>query len=520
MEPEKALFARKTSGLIRSISGRDALIYNVVFMAPMSVFIYGVWASVTFPGTDLPLTALMCIPLGIVIGLFYSIYSVSMPRSGGDYVWVSRVIHPAIGFAINFFMFINVLSLVGTEIPWIIDYAITPYLMMTGDASTIAFISTPGFKFALSLLYYLALALIIAFGAKVAMKACLVSFAFILMGLTVFAVACIVAGPTGFQSNFNEFSGMNYDSVVQTAISNGWPGLNMAATMLGIQFTMINFLGFTSSVYISGEVKDVRKTQLMAVVGSVIIFGLLTWIAYATAYYAMGGDLIGSISYLAVIGDPSYNLPMLPFFTYLFMYVTRNTTVAALMYIGWIFMPLSAGLTYMFIAVRLLFAWSFDRVLPTAIAKIDRRFNTPYIALIITVIVAIIYQILWIYTALMSFFSYLVFGWMIMQIVTGISAIIFPIRRKDIFEKSPDIVKRKIGPIPVLTILGILTIIISIWLGYASMGPAFIGVINFSTFGFTIGTFVVALIIYAISAAYNAHKGLPLGLTFKEVPPE
>ncbi len=520
METERTVFARKASGLIRSISGTDALIYNIVFMAPMSVFIYGVWASVIFPGTDLPLTALLSIPLAIIIGLFYAIYSISMPRSGGDYVWVSRVIHPAIGFMINFFLFINVLSLVGTEIPWIIDFAVTPYLMMTGNTSTIAVVATPEFKFALSMLYYLGCALLIAFGARVAMKACIASFAMILMGLAVFAVSCLAAGPMGFQSNFDQFSGMNYSEVIQTAISNGWPGLNIQATMLGVQFTFINFLGFTSSVYISGEMKDVRRTQLLAIVGSAIIFGFLTWIAYATAYYSIGGDLIGAISYLAVIEDPSYNLPMLPFFTYLFMYVTRDPTVAALMYIGWSFMPLSAGLTYMFIAVRLLFAWSFDRVLPTAIAKIDRRFNTPYVALVITVIVAIIYQILWIYTTVMSFFSYLVFGWMIMQSICGISAIIFPMKRKDIFEKSPDIVKRKIGPVPVLSILGVLTIIISVWLGYASIGPAFVGQLDYSIFGFTLGTFAIGLIIYGISAAYNAHKGLPLGLTFKEIPPE
>ncbi len=520
MEGEKTVFARKASGLIRSISGRDALIYNIVFMAPMSVFIYGIWASVTFPGTDLPLTALLCIPLAVIIGLFYSIYSISMPRSGGDYVWVSRTLHPALGFMINFFLFLNILSLVGTEIPWIMDYAVTPYLMMVGNTSLIPLVASAEFKFAVAMIYYLGIALIIAFGAKVAMKACLFSFAMILMGLTVFAVSCLATGPAGFQSNFNQVSGMNYSEVVQTAISTGWPGLNMQATMLGVQFTFINFLGFASSVYISGEVKDVRRSQLMAIVGSAVVFGLLTWIAYATAYYAMGGDLIGAISYLAVTGDPSYKLPMLPFITYLFMYVTTNPAVAALMLLGWSFMPLSAGLTYMFIGVRLLFAWSFDRVVPTTISRVDRRFGTPYVALIITVIVAVVYQVLWIYTNFMGFFSYITFGWMIMQIICGISAIIFPIRRKDIFEKSPDIVRRKIGPIPVLSVLAILTIIISIWMAYASMGPAFIGQINYSVFGFTVGVFVLGAIIYSISAAYNKHKGLPLELTFKEIPPE
>lgn len=517
---ETKVFARKASGLVRQISGWDALIYNIVFMAPMAVFLYGIWASISFPGSILPITSLISIILAIEIGLFYAIYSIAMPRSGGDYVWVSRTLHPSIGYSISFAFLLLIVSLVGTEVPWVIDYALTPIFVLTGNMQWVSIVADPQFKFGIAIIYYLICALIISRGAKATMKAFWFSFIAIMAGVATFIVACLWAGPATFQSNFNQFSGMNYADVISTAKNLGWPGLNMEATLQGVAFTFINFTGFTSTAYIAGEIKEVRKSQLLAICGAVVIFGLLTWGLYEAAYYAMGGDFIGSISLLFAKGGEIYPLSYPPFFNFLFMFITRNIYLFSFMQICWAFMPLAAGLTYVFIGTRILFAWAFDRVVPTAISKVDRRYNSPYIALLITIIIAIIFQYLWLFTNIMGFFSYLIFGWMIMQIITGISAIIFPFRLKSIFESAPSIVKARIGPIPILAILGILNIIISGWLAYASMGPAFIGELDWGTFGFTIGLFVVGFILYWISSAYHRVKGIPLELTFKEIPPE
>ncbi|MEM3395449.1 MAG: hypothetical protein QXT12_05505, partial [Nitrososphaerota archaeon] len=141
-------------------------------------------------------------------------------------------------------------------------------------------------------------------------------------------------------------------------------------------------------------------------------------------------------------------------------------------------------------------------------------------ALIFVTIVAIIFQALWLWTPLLQYFAYIVFGWMIMQIITSIAALLFPSRRKDIWERSPSIVKARIGPIYVLHILSIIAIILSIYLGYASISPAFVGELDPSIMAFTIGLFIIGIVIYLISSLYHRKTGIPLELSFKELPPE
>lgn len=520
---EVKYFARTSSGLVRSVSAWDAMIHNVCFMAPMAVMVYGVWSMELFSGVNLPLTALIAIPIAIICGIFYALFAAAMPRSGGEYIYVSRILNPAIGFSISFFFFVCLLSVAGAYVPWCTQWALAPILERLGCGGAATFISTNWMTFVIAVVIYVICGVIISRGAKATMYAFWVSFSLILIGLFTYIGAMLSVGPTGFEANFNALSGMNYQSVISTAQGAGFPlHFLVGATFLGLVFTYINFLGFHASVYAGAEIKRVERSQFIAIIGATVIFGLITYAVYQVAFHTMGGRFLGSLAFLAASGDPSYTLPFAePFIHLLFGYVTQSSAVYTAMLIGWGMMTLAAILTYIFICVRLVFAWSFDRVVPIALSKIDRRHNSPYVAIIAVSIVAIICQVLWIYTPLMNYFAYIVFGWMIMQGITAIAAIIFPYRKPDLFETAPSVVKKRVGPLPLIVVFGIATLIISIWLGYASIMPAFGGPINPAVVAFTFGIFIVGGIIYAISVAYHRRKErIPLHLTFRELPPE
>lgn len=518
---EKEVFVRKASGLVRNISALDAMILNIMVMAPTAIFVYGVWASAIYPGVDLPMTALLAIPISIIVGLFYAVYSAAMPRSGGDYIWISRTLHPSIGFMCNFFLFMVLLSVAGSYVPWFTQWALAPILEALGYAELATFIASTEFTFIFAVIYYLICAAIISRGARTSTIALWFFFILVVVGFVVYVATLLSMVPGQFAANFNAQSGVNYQAVIETAKEAGFPGRFLFdATLMGLAFTYINFLGFNSTIYVAGEIKDVQKSQFIAIIGAVIIFGLISWLGYYATYVGMGDVFVGAISYLAVTGHPAYALPFAePFFPFLFRYAT-DTAVYCFYMFTWSMMILAAILTYIMLTVRFVFAWSFDRILPTALSKVDKRYNSPYTALIFVTIIAIILQAAWLWTPLLSYFAYIVFGWMIMQIIASISAIAFPYRRKDIYEKAPAIVRKKIGPVPVLTVLAVLSIIIAAWLGYASMSPALIGTIDPAILVFTFGLYALGLVIYFISSVYHKRTGIPLELSFKEIPPE
>jgi amino acid transporter len=518
---EKRIFARPASGLVRAVSAYDAMIYNVVFMAPTAIFAYGFFALSLFPGVDLPTTALISIPLAIIVGLFYALYSASMPRSGGDYIWVSRVLHPAIGFMNNVVLFLILMSIAGSYMPWFTQWGIAPILQSFGLANYATLVSSNMFTFGWAVLFWLICAVIISRGVKATHYAFWIFFVIILIGIAAYVGTLVTTNPTQFAANFNAQSGMNYNALIQKAQSSGVPsGFVTSATLLGIAFTYLNFIGFNASVYYAGEIKEVRRSQFVAIIGAILVFGFITWLLYEATYIGMGSQFLGAVAYLASTGDASYTASLPPLFHLLFQYATTNSTAFFLAAFAFSIMCLSSSLTYLFICVRFIFAWSFDRVVPTSLASIDRKHNSPYMALIAVTVVAIVLQGLWSFTPLLSFFAYAVFGYMIMQGFVAISGIVFPWKRKDIFDVSPSVTKYKVGPVPVISVLAVLTLGISIWLGYASISPAFVGALNEGVIAFTLGLFVIGIVIYVISSTYHRSKGIPLELSFKELPPE
>ena len=93
------VFTRKSSGLVRVMSPYSAFVYNILTMGLIFPWTY-LWAPGALPGGRLVWGILLAMIFEIPIALTYVWLSTALPRSGGDYVFQSRVFGGGVGFSI------------------------------------------------------------------------------------------------------------------------------------------------------------------------------------------------------------------------------------------------------------------------------------------------------------------------------------------------------------------------------------------------------------------------------------
>lgn len=525
---DSTLFVRKSSGLTRTVSANQALFANLVGMGILVNIFWITYASASYPGADLTATVFTAAGVNLVVAYVYWMLSVSMPRTGGDYVWVGRIIHPAIAFMENLVLVVIIITWVGlfpylaasTKLPMLFEnLAITTGNQSFGGIAT-ALANTPNYIFIVGVVIVTGIILMMFLSVRNIFRIIIGLFAIEAVIFVIFIGMLLTTSHAAFVAGFNAQSGSTVDSIISQGVSlNGGPIVyTAAATATGLVYTMLSFIGYSFSSYFAGEVKgDPKKSQGLAIFGAPLIFTVLIYILYASMYNVFGHEFLVSSALLFVNGKSP--LPVIPSPAYLIAFITSSPILAFLIPFGLLLNDIGFAIVFFFVPTRSIFAWAFDRTIPTKFASVDRR-GVPYLAVILMAIIA--YASVWItvYTTWFSYLYYANFGWWLATAVVMFAAAIFPFRRKQIFESAPKIVTLKIGPVPVLTIVGAVGVVLSLFISYSTILPAFNGFpINPIYVVSMLFVMVAGLIIYAISYLYQRSRGVPMELANKELPP-
>jgi amino acid transporter len=527
---QQGIFAREATGLTRQIGAWDAFLGNILAMGVSYFFVFAYFASLLFPGADLPITVFVTLIPGVVVALLYYLFTVAMPRTGGDYVWTSRILHPSLGFMTNLVLTFTWLSSLAVAIAWGISYGLVPSLAAVGlvdrnsaAANLATWLSSTTNAFALACILIVLFVLPVMLGVRAPFKVMWVLFGIALIG-TLVTIAAFLSTPNGtFITNFNHLSSMNYASTIKTAGLT--PGFAVGVTITGSIFTMTNFLGFFSSAYFTGEVKRVARSQVIAMFGSLFFLVAIALLVYSSLYYSVGADFLNALTNLQGTGNAAYKLPAVPVINFLVAFANTNPYVIMISGIALLATGLGGATLFAFVGVRNLFAWSFDRLMPTAMTRLDSKRGAPYVASIVILACAIIFAAVYYFTSFFTFYVYATLNLFIVFIMVSIAAIVFPFRLKSQFAASPSIVSKKVGGVPLISILGVIGVIVNGYFGYATTSPsvtppptgALLSTLAFASVPLTI---IAAFVIYGIAYLVRRSQGIALGLAFKEIPPE
>jgi amino acid transporter len=521
-------FTRKASGLVRQLSASDVLMFNILSMGIVWTFLYIVYGPLLYPGVNMPVTVIIAAFPVFLVALTFLFFSVAMPRSGGDFVWVSRSIHPAIAFMNNFLLGVIMLSFMGPVGGWFLDPGITSIMIdwgtLTNNPTLIA--QAHSLVNANNLSIFALIVVLVAvgvnfLGTKNIWRFQWGCFLFVIVGTVLFIVAMLAAGHDTFVSRFNQLSGTSYDAIVRAAQESGYnTGFTSTALLFGTVYAFLNFFGFQWSAYVGGEVKDVSRSQVVAILGSVAVFGAFCFMSFETSYIVGGSEFVHAAAFLSLTGNSAWTLPMPAWSNYLIVFATDNPWVAALVGFSVIASVFGSLTTIVVMVTRLIFAWSFDRIIPAAFSSVDQRFRVPRNALALVAGISLIYVYLTYFTTVMSFLSYSILGMWISTGIIGLAAMVFPYRRRDIFEKSPKMVQTKVGGVPAMSILGAITLLTGAFVSIGTIAPQYTGApVNPYYVLAILLTMGIGLLIYGIAYWYNRRIGIDMGVGFREIPP-
>jgi amino acid transporter len=320
---------------------------------------------------------------------------------------------------------------------------------------------------------------------------------------------------------------MTYDQIIsagqQSGAYNGVPPLLSSASLYAGALGLLGYLGFNSSAYFAGEIKQNHRSQIIAQLGGTILFAAFTTAMIAVEYFGEGPSFVNSMAALWLSGSSTY--PYLagtpPLASGLAMFWTQNQFLIAIFTLSFGLTAEVMNISIFFTLSRNLFAWSFDRLAPSVFANINRRTGTPVYAIGIMTAVGLLFTYISIfqYGLLATLFTYGTAGTFMVFLIVSVAAIAYPFKRKDIFESAHPMSKTKIAGVPLISIFGVLGIVVSLVTVYAILLPA-IGNVESVFLTGIIPTFVVGAIIYTIVWSIRRSQGIDLNLLQKQMPPE
>ncbi len=538
------LFVRKATGLVRSWSVMDAFVYAFFSINLITLGLYSFSQMYYFEGGMINALIISAIFIFFEVIVYAGLIAV-MPRSGGDYVWQSRILGGAVGFilAVTGWWFILWLwvPLYGDMFRHIV---LVPILGILGAKDTaLWFAGTENGAFVASLITLAIVSVFIALGMKTYAKIQKYSFYGGILGLLIVIVLLLTgsnaAFKAGLDSNATAMFGAQagvYDATASQGAEAGaitpFSGGALLAVFLVLPYMVFFNLWPNWGATLYGEVRgatDFKRNVsgmgwalgVTTLLGIVLLFSISKTIGWD--FYVQAGAAWWN--YAWGYTDVAPALPVWPYPALFAAFLTPSKIIQflvvvlmSLWWFGW------SGTVFLS-STRVIFAAAFDRLLPEKVAEVDERTGTPIYALLLMVIPSVFVAYLFAYN-IWNFQTLTLCSTLVIAVTylgTTISAIILPYTKPDLYKASP-IAKYNVLGIPLITVAGVifggfLVFLLYQWL-FDPNALYGIGLSNTSSVIYMLAMYVLAAVIYFGFKSYRKRGGIDMDKVQSEIPVE
>lgn len=534
------LYVRRASGLIKEIGPFTVMSIGVSYVICDGFYYFMVQAPYQFPGVNILLSMGIAGIMLSLVALTELFLTVAMPRAGGEYIHISRVIHPVLGYFTSWQVWQG-----NTFITAVVACTTTAFFgqlfhvigMISGSDWWISLgeslavpLSNPTFYIGFAILILIICWVLLLVGVRAYKWWINVLFIIPLIGgiVTLATDAYLLYGGVNvIQSGWDATFGAGaWNEIVTVANNNGWaeyvagapgwPGAwSIDATMASLVSSGYAWWGIGMANYVAGEVKEPSKAFGIGIPSAIAIIGAYYLIGAALLFQAYG-SFISMYDYV-VLGGYADQLTINPGLTPTFSLFTYGPILSSNPIAGLI-IAFTAAL-WMFndipifplVSSRIMFALAFDRMLPERFAAVN-RFGSPSWSINFCMIVIIIGVFLtwwnpWFLGMICFsgvFWRYFWSSW---------ACAIMPFSRPDLFERG---YTWKIAGFPVASIVGLVSAFFTAWL----MFPVMMWIVSdWSYIWWNVFWWMLSLVLFVAFYAYNQKKGIKVSELYQTIPP-
>src|ERR1700730_3992153 len=531
----QGLFTRQSSGLVRDLGIPAAPAISPAPIAVVNTFINFNAGLTAFNQADMPLPLLLGAGIWLVAMFAYKYLLEAIPRAGGEYVYLSRIISPALGAMFGIGICIAFTYILAANANFTAQYF--PFLLTSLGAAfgSSAISDAAGQVTSQTAIAVISVVMLLVVGA--ASWVSLRRLAQVILALVVVQlVALLVLGwllithpHADFVTAFGQFSGhpTAYNDILAAAAKDNIPlGVSVSASLLALPFLVLQSNGVLYSYCVGGELKRPGRTYLYASVISIALL-IVVWVGvWLLMLNTVGLDFMQSQAKLGANDPTAYGA-----ITSLqssagglgYGLVLSGDPVSKIL-IG-IAVPsaeLAVDLAFVAVITRVLFALAFDRLLPIGLAKISERNAVPTNAIIVALIGGIVFALLASFLNLANIVANLALFVALIIVAGSGGATALPFRRPDLILKPGAKDLPRIGGIPVPAIWGAATSVLALIVVILIIAhPEVFGAFTVSS----VVTLVLVLgagpVIYLIARRLRLQQSsIDLRLAMRELPPE